>query len=253
VSGPGRIVDDVLRIDDGAVTTLTLHRPEVKNALDRALVAALAGALGRAAADDDVRVVVLTGAGDAFSAGADLREAPDVDTLEERRAGHHAFLSALETFPKPLVAAVNGVAVGAGCTILLHCDLVLMADTARVRLPFVALGLTAEAGSSVLLPALVGHQEAAAMLLTGGWMGAAQAGRSGLAWKVCPPDALAADARAVAEAIAEHPLESLVATKRLLLAARVDAVRAAREREQREYDALIPAAAQRLRRARGTR
>jgi enoyl-CoA hydratase/carnithine racemase len=247
------MVDDVLRIDDGRVTTLTLHRPEVKNALDRSLVAALTGALERTAADDRVHVVVLTGAGDAFSAGADLREAPDLDSLEERRAGHRAFMAALETFPKPLVAAVNGVAVGAGCTILLHCDLVLMADTARVRLPFVALGLTAEAGSSVLLPALLGHQEAAAMLLTGGWMGAAQAQRSGLAWKMCAPNALAADARGVAEAIAEHPLEALVATKRLLLAARVDAVRAAREREQREYDVLIPSATARIRQARETR
>jgi enoyl-CoA hydratase/carnithine racemase len=246
VSDPDRIVRDVLHVTDGSVTVLTLHRPDTKNAFNRALFAAVRDELERAAADDATSVVILTGTGDAFSAGADLREAAEVEHRAEGRTRYREFMTALEDFPKPVVAAVNGVAVGVGCTLLLHCDLVLMADTARVRLPFVALGLTAEAGSSYLLPALVGAQEAAALLLTGGWMGAQQAQRSGLAWKVTPGDALLDEARAVSDAIAQHPLHALVATKRLLLAARADAVHAAREREQCEYDNLLESATARL-------
>ena len=230
---------DVLHVTDGCVAVLTLHRPDAKNAFNRALLESLREELDRAAGDAQTSVVVVTGGGDAFSAGADLREATDIEHRAESRALYQELLEALETFPKPLVAAVNGVAVGLGCTFLLHCDLVLMADAARVRMPFVALGLTAEAGSSYLLPALVGAQEAAALLFTGGWMGAQQAERSGLAWKVTSGMTLLEEALAVSNAIAEHPLVALLATKRLLLAARADAARAARGREQREYGVLL--------------
>jgi enoyl-CoA hydratase/carnithine racemase len=239
VSGPDRVVRDVLHVTEGRVTVLTLHRPDAKNAFNRALFESLREELDRAAASGQASVVVVTGAGDAFSAGADLREATEVEHRAEGRALYQELLTTLETYPLPLVAAVNGVAVGLGCTLLLHCDLVLMADAARVRLPFVTLGLTAEAGSSYLLPALVGAQEAAALLLTGGWMGAQQAQRSGLAWKVTSGAALLEEAFAVSDAIAHHPLDALVATKRLLLAARADAVRAAREREQHAYGSLL--------------
>ena len=232
---------DVLYVTEGRVEVLTLHRPDAKNAFNRALFESLRDELDRAAGDAQTSVVVITGAGDAFSAGADLHEAAEVERRAEGRAPYQGLLTTLEGFPKPLVAAVNGVAVGLGCTLLLHCDLVLMADSARVRLPFVTLGLTAEAGSSYLLPALVGAQEAAALLLTGGWMGAQQAERSGLAWKVTGHMGLMEEALAMSDAIAAHPLDALVATKRLLLAARADAVRVAREREQREYSQLLEA------------
>ena len=246
MSGSDRVVRDVLYVTDGPVTVLTLHRPDAKNAFDRALFESAREELDRAAHDDSVKVVVITGAGDAFSAGADLREAAEVEHRAEGRARYRELMAALENFPKPLVAAVNGVAVGLGATLLLHCDLVLMAETVRVRMPFVALGLTAEAGSSYLLPALVGAQEAAALLLTGGWMGAQQAHQSGIAWKVTKPRELLDDALAVSAAIAEHPVDALVATKQLLLAARGDAVSAAREREQRAYDTLLESATVRM-------
>ena len=241
MSAPDRIVRDVLHVSEGRVVVLTLHRPDTKNAFNRALLESLREELDRAAGDPQTSVVAITGAGDAFSAGADLREASEVEHRAPGRALYQDLLVTLETFPKPLVAAVNGVAVGLGCTLLLHCDLVMMADSARVRLPFVTLGLTAEAGSSYLLPALVGAQEAAALLLTGGWMGAAQAERSGLAWKVTSRIGLLEEALAVSDAIAANPLDALLATKRLLLAARADAVRAAREREQQEYGPLLDA------------
>jgi enoyl-CoA hydratase/carnithine racemase len=158
VSDPDRNAPDVLYVDDGPVTELTLHRPEVKNAFDRALFAAVRDELERTAADETVSVVLITGAGDAFSAGADLREAADHGSRAEGRARYREFMDALEGFPKPLVAAVNGVAVGIGATMLLHCDVVLASDTARFRFPFVPLGLTAEASSSYLLPMTVGPQ-----------------------------------------------------------------------------------------------
>jgi enoyl-CoA hydratase/carnithine racemase len=247
VSEPDRNESDVLHIVDGTVTELTLQRPDVKNAFDRALFSALRDELERAALDDSVSVVLITGAGNAFSAGADLREAADHTMRAEGRARYREFMDALEGFPKPLVAAVNGVAVGIGATLLLHCDVVLAADVARFRFPFVALGLTAEASSSFLLPATVGPQTAAALLLTGDWMDADIAAASGFVWRTVPGAELLDEARTVANTIAGYPLDALVATKELLLAARADAVIAARDREQRAYEPLLEAATARRR------
>jgi enoyl-CoA hydratase/carnithine racemase len=247
VPDPDRVVGDVLHVSDGVVTELTLHRPDGKNAFDRALFSAVRDELERTAIDDSVSVVLVTGAGDAFSAGADLREAADRGRRAEGRARYREFMDAIEGFPKPLVAAVNGVGVGIGCTMLLHCDLVLMAESARVRLPFVTLGLTTEASSSYLLPAAVGAQQAAGLLFTAGWMDAREAHACGLAWKVVPDTSLLDEARAVAGTIAGYPLDALVATKELLLAARADAVIAARDREQRAYEPLLEAATARRR------
>jgi enoyl-CoA hydratase/carnithine racemase len=156
-------------------------------------------------------------------------------------------MDALEGFPKPLLAAVNGVAVGIGATMLLHCDIVLAADVARFRFPFAALGLTAEASSSFLLPATVGPQAAAALLFTGEWMDADAAAARGFVWKTVPGAELLDEARAVANTIAAYPRDALVATKALLLAARADAVIAARDREQRAYEPLLEAATARRR------
>ncbi len=224
----------------GRVRRLTLNRPAALNACNDALYRSLSGALTGAAADPDIAVVLLTGAGRAFTAGQDLAELGDARSHEERLAGgFRSFMEALEGFPKPLVAAVNGLAVGIGLTMLPHCDIVLMAQEARLRAPFVPLGVTAEAGSSALLPAAIGWGAAAHLLYTGAWLDATQAQALGLAWKVVPGAALAAEALAVAEAIAVQPLPSLVATKGLLQAGRRDAVRAARAREDLAFAALV--------------
>ncbi len=225
--------DPILHIERlGRVCLLTLDRPKALNAFNDDLYDALRVALDEAADNPDVAVVVLTGRGRAFSAGQDLAELDQPrrhsDGLEH---GFPPFIARVETFPKPLIAAVNGIGVGIGLTILLHCDLVLIADDARLRAPFVSLGVTAEAGSTHLLPETIGWQETAHLLYTASWLDAAQAVESGIAWRSLPGEALLETAVEIASEIAVMPIASLVATKSLLLDARLDAVRAARKRE----------------------
>ncbi|HEX5586669.1 MAG TPA: enoyl-CoA hydratase-related protein [Acidimicrobiia bacterium] len=241
----------VLVADHGAVRVVTLNRVDSANAFNRALYDAVAGALDEAADDDDVSVVVITGAGRVFSAGADVKvmargaagdeadassDAPSdaqapADPSDSLAAGFDAFLPALSTFPKPLLAAVNGAAVGIGVTMLLHCDIVLLSDRARLRMSFTTMGAVPEAGSTVLLPRLVGRQRSAELLFTSEWVDAARAVEIGLALAVHPADALLSEALDLATRIAAQPLSSLVATKQLLLEAERDPVDAAIVRE----------------------
>jgi len=221
-----------LRIDDdGSVRLLTLDRPEARNAFNRALYDGVGAALNEAAADDRVSVCVITGAGDVFSGGQDLKALARVKENPEEAKGFDPFARALAAFDKPLIAAVNGAAVGIGTTLLLHCDLVLASDAARFKLPFAGLGLVPEAASSVLLPAAIGPQAANYYLLTGDWMDAETAVARGLAWKRCTPEQLLEEALGLAQAIAKAPLDALRSSKQLLQAARADAVQAALDRE----------------------
>jgi enoyl-CoA hydratase/carnithine racemase len=231
---PVLLIEDL----DGA-RLLTFNRPRARNAFNQALWLAVRDALVAASQDDEVRCVVLTGTPPAFTAGQDLREMADLDLLASEEPGYRALMPVLEAFPKPLVAAVNGVGVGIGLTMLLHCDLVLMGEGARLKAPFVSLGVTTEASASLLLPAAIGWQEAAHLLFTEPWVDAATAHRLGLAWRVVPDDDLLDEARALAGTIAAMPLGSLVATKGVLLAARADAVRAARAREEAVFERLV--------------
>ena len=222
----------VLRIDaDGSVRLLTLDRPEARNAFNRALYDGVGAALNEAAADDTVSVCVITGAGDIFSAGQDLKALARVKENPEEAKGFDPFARALAAFDKPLIAAVNGAAVGIGTTLLLHCDLVLASDTARFKLPFVGLGLVPEVASSLLLPATIGPQAANYYLLTGDWMDAETAVARGLAWQRCAPEQLLEEALGLAQAIAKAPLDALRSSKQLLQAARTDFVQAALDRE----------------------
>jgi enoyl-CoA hydratase/carnithine racemase len=224
----------------GGVRLLTLDRPGSLNAFNDDLYDAVREGLADAAARDDVKVVVVTGNGRAFSAGQDMAELERARSHDDGAPhGFPPFIETVEAFPKPLVAAVNGLGVGIGLTLLPHCDIVLIADGARLRAPFVSLGVTAEAGSTALLPARIGWQAAAHLLYTAAWMDAAEAVACGLAWRACPPDALLDEALALAAQIAAMPMDSLVATKRLLLDARLDAVRAARAREDVRFAALL--------------
>jgi len=231
----------VLRIEDRErIRLLTLDRPKALNAFDDDLYDAVRDALQDAAARDDLAVAVITGAGRAFSAGQDLGElAHPRRHTDDARHGFVPFIETVEAFPKPLIAAVNGIGVGIGLTLLPHCDLVFMAEGARVRAPFVSLGVTTEAGSSALLPARVGWQTAAHLLYTASWLEASDAVACGLAFRACPSESLLSEVLAVAGEISLMPVESLVATKRLLLDARLDAVRAARARETLRFGALV--------------
>jgi enoyl-CoA hydratase/carnithine racemase len=232
--------DVLVRERHGRALLLVLNRPDALNACNDALYNAIVAALGEAAADDDVACVVLTGAGRAFCAGQDLAELADARSHEARtRDGFRPFIEALESFPKPLIAAVNGIGVGIGLTMLPHCDIVLMAEEARLRAPFVSLGVCIEAGNSYLLAERLGHARTAQLLFTGGWLDAATALDAGLALEVVAQDALRERALELARDIAAMPVPALVANKKLLLAARLDAVRAARAREDGAFAQLV--------------
>lgn len=224
--------DLVLIEDKDGVRLLTFNRPDALNSMNSALWDELAAALTEAAVRSDIAVVVMTGQGRAFTAGTDLGELETpVRHADGKRHGFDPGIEVVESFPKPLMAAVNGLGVGVGLTILPHCDIVLIADTARLRAPFVNLGVTAEAGSTFLLPQTIGWQETAHLLYTATWMDADKAVECGLAWRKVASEDLLAETMKIAGQIAAQPVASLIATKRLLMEARIGQVRAARARE----------------------
>jgi enoyl-CoA hydratase/carnithine racemase len=236
----------VLRIEDhDGVRVLTLDRPDALNAFNTPLYDACAQAFHEAAARDDVACVVLTGTGRAFSAGQDLGEMAQIDTASAASGANDAgpgfprFIDTVAAFEKPLIAAVNGLGVGIGLTVLLHCDLVLISTSARLRAPFVPLGVVPEAAGSLLMPAVMGGQRAALALYTGDWISADDAVACGLALRAVEPDALLGETMELAHRIARQPVSSLVETKRLVLAGRIDAVRAARAREDAAFAHMV--------------
>lgn len=229
----------VLRENRDAVLTLTMNRPERKNAFNNPLYKAFAAALQEAQQDDDVHVVVVTGTGGAFSAGQDFSEMSSAPTGDGGPHGFQILMDTLCSFDKPIIAAVNGVAVGIGMTMLLHCDVVYLGESVRMRCPFVTLGVVPEAASSYLLPAIIGFQRAAEVLYTAQWVDAQRALELGLAARVVPDGEVLAVAQAKAAEIAVHPPRAVQHSKQLLLATRADAVRAAREREDEAFKVRI--------------
>lgn len=212
------MTDTVLLTRDGAIACLRLHRPEKKNALTADMYAALAAAIAAAEAEPAVRVLLITGGEDCFTAGNDLGDfvAHPPDGFD---SPVFRFLSALAGAAKPLVAAVCGVAVGIGTTLLLHCDLVYAAEDARFRLPFVNLGLCPEAASSLLLPRLAGHVRAAEWLLLGEPFDAHAARAAGLVNEVLPRGEVLPRALAQARRLAAQPPAAVRLTRSLLKAA----------------------------------
>jgi enoyl-CoA hydratase/carnithine racemase len=205
---------DVLVSRTGAVVELRLDRASKKNAITPSMYGTLAAGLRDARADATVRAALLTAAGETFCAGNDIG-----DFLSRDAGGAvapSAFIQALVDFDKPLVAAVQGPAVGIGATMLLHCDLVYASTTTRLRMPFVSLGLVPEAGSSYLLPRRVGEAVAAEILLLGAWIDAARAKELRLVNAVlASTDELTAFARARAEELASSPPGALRTTRAL--------------------------------------
>ncbi len=197
------------------ILRVEIRRPEKKNALTGPMYAALADALDRAAAEDAVRVVLVHGQPEVFTAGNDLGDFLEASSADPDRPVFR-FLRGIAAAPKPLIAAVSGNAVGVGTTMLLHCDLVYAAENARFQLPFVNLGLCPEAASSLLLPRLTGHQRAAELLFFGEPFDAARAREIGLANAVLPDAALLPAALERARKLAGLPPAALRATKMLL-------------------------------------
>ena len=201
----------------GGVLTLTISRTDKKNALTNAMYGALADAIEGAQDDPGIRVVVIRGAGDTFSAGNDVSEFA-AQAAGNGPAERHVtrFLHSLATARLPLVAAVQGKAVGVGTTMLLHCDYVLLADDAQLITPFINLALVPEAASSLLMPLRVGHARAFEMFALGEPVAAAQALAWGLANRIVPARQLHAEAKAMAARIAAKPAGSLLAMKGLM-------------------------------------
>ena len=205
----------ILQNKENGVLTLTLNRVDKKNALTADMYAALAEALSLAAATDDVRVVLLQGHETVFSAGNDIADF----IAAAQQPGDMAamrFVEALARLDTPLVAAIEGAAIGIGATLMLHCDLVYAAPDARFHMPFVDLGLVPEAGSSLLLPQRIGLARASEILLLGDSFDAAEAHRLGLVNDIVSADLLYTHAQARAAALAAKPRAALSATRHLL-------------------------------------
>jgi len=214
---------DILTHVEAGVMTITLNRLDRKNSITAAMYGAMADALASAKEDPAVRVVVLQGHETIFSAGNDIG-----DFLHKPPAGKDSpvfrFLRGIAAFPKPLVAAVCGPAVGIGTTLLFHCDLVYAGDNAAFSMPFVNLGLVPEAASSLLVPQMLGYHRAAEALLLGEPFMAEAALEVGLVNRVVPPTEANAIAQAQARKLAAKPLSALVETKRLLKKGQMPAV-----------------------------
>ena len=231
-------MSDILTHIESGVMTITLNRVERKNSITSAMYGAMADSLATAQADASVRVVVLQGHETGFSAGNDIG-----DFLNQPPAGTDSpvfrFLHGIATFPKPLLAAVCGPAVGVGTTMLFHCDLVYAGDNAAFSMPFVNLGLCPEAASSLLVPQMLGYHRAAEALLLGEPFMAEAALEVGLVNRVLPPTEANGYAQAQARKLAAKPLSSLVETKRLMKKGQQQAVAQQMQEEGASFGRML--------------
>jgi enoyl-CoA hydratase/carnithine racemase len=233
--------NEILAHREGGILSLTFNRLDKKNAITTAMYTRLAEELEQAAEDDAVRVAVIQGDVSCFTAGNDLADflnnppnmAPDAEPAPVVR-----FLNILRVFPKPIIAAVAGPAVGIGTTLLLHCDLVYAGDNAAFSLPFVNLGLCPEAGSALLLPALVGYPRAAEKLMLGEAFYAEEAVEMGIVNRVLPPQEVNACAQGQAAKLAAKPMASLRATKAVMKMGQVG-LKAIMDEELKLFGALL--------------
>ena len=221
-------MSEILSRQEGNILVLSFNRPEKMNALTRSMYAGLAKGLNEAAGDFGIRALIITSESQHFTAGNDISDfmdnPPTSDSSEVSQ-----FLESLLNFPKPLIAAVKGNAVGVGTTMLLHCDVVVASPAAKFSMPFASLGLVPEAGSSFLFPQLVGYQRAARIFMTGESFDAPMAVEMGLATSI-ENDPMA-QAMKIAQQIADQPPQAIINTKALLKARSHDAVAAVMKAE----------------------
>ncbi|MBJ7426019.1 MAG: enoyl-CoA hydratase/isomerase family protein [Ilumatobacteraceae bacterium] len=235
---------DLEKLD--GIGIITINRPERKNAFTRSQYEDLASALRDIDTDDSVHVAIITGAGGAFSSGQDLKEMAEMATAvasgtpaSSQPGGFTVLLDGLETFSKPLIAAVNGVAVGIGMTLLPFCDIVLIDETARMRVPFSELGVPPEAASSILFADQIGWQRAAEILFTARWIEATEAVEIGLALRTAPQGEVLAHAVELAKTIASKSAYSTRVIKQLMVAGRGGRIKEARAREEALFAELF--------------
>lgn len=233
----GAMSENVLVAVENRTLTIRIHRPDKKNALTRAMYIAMSDAIRQAEQDTNVRVILLTGGDDCFTAGNDIADFAGARPGEPPVALE--YLRILADAKKPVVAAVSGVAIGIGTTMLLHCDLVYASQTARFQLPFVNLGLCPEAGSSFLMPSLVGHHRAAELILLGEPFGAEEAHALGVVNQVVASSDLMGTAAQRAQQLVEKPPTALRTTKMLLKAGANESIQQAMARETQQFAALL--------------
>jgi enoyl-CoA hydratase/carnithine racemase len=206
---------DILTSKANGILTITFNRPDKKNAITAAMYQIIADALKDAETDAEVRAILITGKQGIFTAGNDLDDFLQ-NPPQSTDSPVYQFIQSLIHSTKPVIAAVNGPAVGIGTTLLLHCDFVYAADNAKFSMPFAKLGLCPEFASSLLLPQIAGYQRAAEKLMLGEAFSAEEAYTMGFVNKILPPDEVFAYAKAQAAKLVELPISSLRATKRLM-------------------------------------
>jgi enoyl-CoA hydratase/carnithine racemase len=209
------VADEVVLTSTDGVLEIRLNRPEKKNALTRAMYETASAALEQADTDSSIRVALLTGTGDTFTSGNDIKDFQSRGATTGPRGGSR-FLPVISSMRKPLIAAVNGAAVGVGTTMLLHCDLIVAARSARFVMPFTSLALIPEAASTLLVPRLLGHQRASALLLLGEPLDAVMALEWGLVNRVVDDRMLMETAREIGRRLAALPPEAVRLTKQLM-------------------------------------
>lgn len=200
-----------------AITSIAINRSEKKNALTLDMYQKMADAINASAADSAVKVILLSGVGENFTAGNDLADFLSNPNLSEESSVYQ-FLQAIITCPLPIIAAVQGFAIGIGATMLLHCEQVFADTSARFVYPFINLGLVPEAGSSLLLPKLIGYQKAAHLLLSGDAISAVDAEKAGIVAQLITEGAVYDEAYAYAGRLAKKPRATLIKVKALLRA-----------------------------------
>lgn len=223
-------------LDDEGVLTVTFNRPEKKNAFNKAQWLGLANALNEARENDDVTVVIITGAGNDFSAGVDLT---DFGESGDEPQPFDIFFDALIALDKPLLAAAKGVGIGIGATVLFHCDMVYVGESVRLRLPFASLGLVMEAASSYLMQVCLGPRQAAELLFTSEWIDSQRALETGIAVRVYPDEDLLIKTQEKAREIAQWPLGALREMKRCLKLFRIDGIQTAKAAEDKGMAKLV--------------
>lgn len=234
-------MSDIISERSGSILRVQLNRPDKKNAMTSSMYVTLADLLNDAAKDERIRVVLWHGAGDSFSAGNDvedfLKNPPGPGESPQAR-----LMNALINFDKPLIAAVQGAAIGGGTTMLTHCDFVYAAENAKFQVPFINLGLVPEFGSSYSLPMRIGHLRAAELILLGLPFDARRALELGLVTRVVPDEKLLATATETAQKLAAKPIGALQACKRLMKRSSREQIEQAMKVENEEFASLVRSA-----------
>ena len=227
--------------DTDRIRIITLNRPDALNAFNEALYDATTEALMAAADDPTVAVVVITGTGRAFSAGTDVIEMSQRNSgnIEPGKYGFPGLIDQLAAFPKPLISAVNGLALGIGTTMLALSDLVFMSTDARCKCPFTSLAVAPEAASSFTFPMLLGRHNATWALMSSEWLSAEDCKEMGLAWRVTEPDQLMDETLRHARVLSSKPISSLVECKKAIIASLQEPIAAARQRENEAFQRLL--------------